>query len=213
MAGDSPAVIIFNVDGYNVDTILDAANQLGLHTANPFTIDREKLIIAEIVQENLVATEYFMFIDLDNGGGAYKHTAGPAAFLVGAAATAFKTKNNDSWEIEIGTILDINGTDATIGFLSLATLSVRSTSTFEDTGGGGTLFPVIIDTTVSGGDFTKIATSNKETVTDINTGVTIEDVGGNLVTPAIGDIIVRANLLSGGTGELFFNFSLIYFVE
>ena len=210
MAGDSPAAIIFNIDGYEVDTVTDAANLLGLHTTSPFTIDREKLVAVNFGKENISNTTHFVLIDLD--GPDYKHSPGSAVIISGASAQALKSVSGSKWDIALLVVLRIDGTNADLGVLPLASVFLRDTSKFSD---GGTIitFPSFIDLTVSGGDFTKIANGLKETnVAAVNTGITFEDALGNSVTPAVGDVLIRTDKVSGA-GNLEFVYSMQYFVE
>jgi hypothetical protein len=76
------------------------------------------------------------------------------------------------------------------------------------------LWPHLANLTVEGNELANMLTNAVETgVTAINTSTNLEDAAGNAaVNPAVGDLLIRADLLAGG-GSLDFAYGLQYFVE
>jgi hypothetical protein len=216
MPAESPAVIIFDQDGNPVDVIhVDgyyriAVDSKAIIDSDPFTIDRDKIVVANMAKQGITTTTYYMFIDLD--GADYKHTPGSYVVAAGISGAAFKSNSGASWEVDLMVILDIDGVSADLGFVPGGSILLRDTSKFSDEK-IIELFPTVVSLEVSGGDFTKITTGLIESgVTDINTGVLLEDIVGNNVTPAVGDVLLRVtNTL--GAGTLQFAYGMQYWVE
>ena len=115
------------------------------------------------------------------------------------------------WNSVYGCILSIDDSEATIGYLQLGSLYAADTNQFIDRYALQT-FPVELDLTISGSDYSKVTVSETETTSDINTGVTLKDAVGNDVTPAVGDLVVRANRTTGN-GDATVHYSLWYYLE
>lgn len=215
MPAESPAVIIFDQDGNPVDVIQDVDGYYRIAvdsriSSNPFSLDRDKVVIVNIGREGETDTVYYDLIDLD--GPDYKHTPGSAAKVIGIAGKGLKTNSGSQWAIQLAVILRIDGTDADLGILPGGSISLRDTSIFGASE-SFIIFPAFLDLEVSGGDFVKIANGFQELgVTDINTGTTIEDALGNNVTPAVGDVLLRVNRIQGA-GTLSFAYGVQYWVE
>ena len=173
--------------------------------------ERDKLVTANYAKEAVVATTYYILVDLD--GVPYPHDeTGARLIMAGAASQGFKSNVGAKWAVQIGVIMTIDGTDAKIAWLPIASLTLRDTSRFS----GGQhlpLFPDYVDLAQAAGVFTKIASNLYESgVTAVNTGITLEDALGNSVTPAVGDMLLRAELISG-SGSLDFKFAVQYWAE
>ena len=69
----------------------------------------------------------------------------------------------------------------------------------------------MLDLTVVAGAMVNTLSNHIETVTAVNTGVTLEDAAGNNVAPAVGDFVIRAELISGG-GTVDFAVGAQYYV-
>jgi len=178
---------------------------------SPFSVDRDKLVVANYAKEAVAATTYYMLVDLD--GAPYPHdAAGARLVLAGAASQGFKSNIGAKWAVQIGVVMTIDGTEAKLAWLPIASLSLRDTSKFS----GGQhlpLFPDYVDLAHAAGVFTKIASNLYESnITAVNTGITLEDALGNNVTPAEGDLLIRAELLSGA-GTLDFKYAVQYWAE
>lgn len=233
--GDSPAVILYDANGMEI-AIADgvslpvgkqgviaagkdpAGNARFIRTSTDGTVQVGQGLAAQIVSADYhvplaSATTYFLGIDLDNAGGSgpYKHGSGTAVKMVGVSSMAQKYRAQDDWDVLFGAVLSINVTQAVIGWVGFGSVHLQSTTLLKD----GTVdkdFPVPIDMSVSAGDYSKIASGFKETITAVNTAVTLPDVSGAARTPAAGDVIIRARRNSG-TGGLLFHFCFWYLVE
>jgi hypothetical protein len=124
-----------------------------------------------------------------------------------------KSNSGASWAAEVFVVTRIDGTDADLTAIPGISFSLRDTSTLSLQEQIIHFFPVMLDLTVSAGELVNVLANfkllNEATV---NTGVTFEDAGGNNIAPAVGDILIRAELISGG-GTLDFALGMQYFVE
>jgi hypothetical protein len=214
-AADGAAAIGDPVQVAGVD---DSANVQALRTETDGTLrtqnniedDRQKLVAVNFGKSGLTATTYYVFIDLDGSG--YKHNTGTKIIVSGVGGRGLKSNSGAEWQVNLMVVLRIDGTDADLGILPIASVSLLDTSQFS----GGSqiiLFPAVQDLGVSGGSFTKITDGLQElNVTAVNTGTTFKDVLGNDVTPAVGDLLLRVTLISGG-GTLDFVYGMDYWVE
>jgi hypothetical protein len=156
-------------------------------------------------------TSYYLIVDLSNSSGAYKHIGSSSIKLLGVQGTAIKSKIIDQWGIDVGTVLSIDATQALIGWIRYGTIGLRGTSESQiET--NVISYPVYTDLVVSGGDYTSIADSFKESVTDLNTTILIPDVSGTNLVASPGDLVIRANKISGD-GTILFHHHFWYFVE
>lgn len=233
--GDSPAAILFDTNGLEValadGTAISGAKQ-GLLVAGRDPTNNARFIrvladgtvqVAPALVPTIVmadyhcalatSTSYFLGIDLDNDGGAgpYKHSSGTAVKMVGVSTQAQKYAALDDWDVLFGSILTINGAQATIGWLRFGSIRLQDTGILRATSVDKD-FPVPIDMTVSGGDYTRIASGFKEIVTAVNTSTPLPDVSGVTRTPAVGDVVIRSRRNSG-SGGLLFHFCFWYLVE
>lgn len=206
----SPAAILYDASGNPVG-IEEIRTVYRLQTQDLFAEDRGKIVAANLSKNSISATTYYVLIDLDSS--AYKHdNTGTGLYLTGFSGRALKSNVGSQWAVQLAVVLRIDGTDADLGILPGGSVSLRDTSTLSG-GGSLSLFPGYDNLTVSGGDFTHIADGTTETnVAAVNTGVTFEDVYGTSVTPAVGDVLLRATLLLG-SGTLEFSYGLQYWVE
>jgi len=180
-------------------------------TSDPTNTAKDKVVGADFYKTGVSDTTYYIGIDLDNSSGDYKHSSGSYISIIGAAGVLIKNKNSDNWNSLFGTILSIDGTQATVGWLQLGSMHALDTNSFTDRFLTET-FPVEIKTSVSGGDYTYIAAGFKETTTSINTGITLSDLAGNNITPAAGDIVIKADKVTG-TGNITIHYSFWYYTE
>lgn len=169
------------------------------------------VVVADYWRDAIVDTTYLLAIDLDNAGGAgpYKHGPGSALKLLGGRATVSKNVAGGAWTTQFGTILSISAVQATIGWLTLGRIDLRGSSVFDDRIQYNT-FPIIVDLAVSGGDYVEIAAGYKEVVAAVNTGITLPDVSGVGRTPAVGDLVLRADSIVGG-GILILQYGFQYY--
>lgn len=158
----------------------------------------------------VTAKTYYVVLDRDNSSTDYKHTSGTTVKLYALEAQAYKSKNVDQWDVELGVIRTISGANANIAWLVPGTMYIHDSGTFQEY--RTREFDEPLDVTISAGDFTKIAAGHVETTTDITTASTIADVKGTLITPAIGDIVMRINPNGGVGGNITVRQHLAYTV-
>jgi len=173
----------------------------------------DSLVNAAYAKLGVAVTTYFLFIDVS--GSQYAHTPGTAAKMFHATAKAIKSSSNGKWGVGVGVVLRIDGTDADIGFLPGLDLSLRDTSKFATEEQIVSLFPNFIDLAVAAGDLTKTVLNPELKVLGeaaVNTGSTLEDARGAAVVPGVGDLVIRAERISG-PGTLDFAYGMQYFVE
>jgi hypothetical protein len=163
------------------------------------------------------SSAYFLFIDLDNAGGAgpYKHGSGSSLLVGQIDATARKDQIGAQFISFIAVIKAINGTQATLVLIRPGNVGLRDTSTSQRDAKLDA-FPFPLDLTVSGGSMSRIATGGdgEVTTTAVNTGITLPDVGGTGRTPAVGDVLLKVDKVAGlSTASLLFNYYVSYLVE
>jgi hypothetical protein len=165
---------------------------------------------AGFAEEGVTATTYYMLVDLD--GSNYPHTAGSKVSVVSVFGRAFKSSAGARWSVNAGVITRIDGTDADLKLFAAGSMFLRDTSTLTADAKATVLdFPFSAE--ISGGDLARgVSNFDVLNVAAINTGGTLEDPNGDTPTPAVGDLIIRANLVSGA-GTLDFALSVQYFVE
>ena len=211
---DSPAAILYDENG-NPLTVVNQDGEYHLKVASPEDTDRRNIVGADIFHNAIAGpTDYFLAVDLSNEGGSgpYKHsTLSGGVKLTGYSGVLLKSKVQDQWDALVGVVLAIDGTQATVAYLQMGSLHLRSTNEFKDRVKFET-FPVLLDLTVSSGEFSDLVVGFTETTTDLNTGVTIPNVEGTGVTPAVGDVIIKTDRVSG-SGTATVHYSFWYFVE
>jgi len=220
-----PGVVVVNpatYDGYGNPIGSSYDQGVGSHRLlvspdyenEPEEEQRRSVVGVQYSVEYLILSEtYGVLIDLDNNAGTFKHDGYNAnsISLVGASGMLIKRKNSDIWHVVYGTVLSIDETGATIGWLQVGSLHAADTNQFSDRFGLQT-FPVLIDLEVQGGDYTKIAVDEKEFIEDINTVDPLPTIGDVTTVPDVGDLIVKAERETGnGTASVYY--SLWYFVE
>jgi hypothetical protein len=215
MPTDSPAVIVYNEDGYAVDTVVDDNGDRGLHTTSRFTENSEKIVGVSFTKANAEAvssTTYYMGIDLSNTTD-FKHNPGNGIKLVQVISKGFKSSASAEWSAQLLVVIRIDGTDSDLAVLAQTSLTLRDTGRLGIAEQIVNLWPNPVDLTVSGGELIRNLTNAIDfNETAINTGVTLEDAAGNSVVPAVGDVLIRAHKISG-TGDLEFAFGIQYYVE
>ena len=219
-----PGVVVLNpatVDGYGNPISVTRDETIGanrLLTSSqiveplPEPVNVEETVVVDFYRQGVDGeTTYGIAIDRDNDSGLFKHSTESDGYvhIVGAAGILIKRKNSDIWGVIYGTILSIDESEATIGWLQIGALHAADTNVFADRYASAT-FPIAVNTTVDGGDYTKITAAYKETTSDINSSTPISSNIGD-ITPAVGDIIARAQRTSGsGTADV--HFSIWYYV-
>jgi len=203
-------VLVAGWDSTNVRIILTETDGT-VRIKDEFTDDRDKVVGVNFAKTLVAATTYYEFIDLD--GSSYKHnTSGTDIVIASSGGWAAKTNSGSKWKVQLMIVLAIDGTSSDLGILPLFSIDLGNTSQFSDKQFQN-LFPSVLNLAVSSGDFTHIADGYKETgVTAVNTGITLDDVFGSSVTPAVGDLLLRVELISG-VGTLDFAYGLQYWVE
>lgn len=215
MSSESPAVIIFDQDGYAIQAIQDADGYYRLAVDSkvvndPFSTDRDKLVAVNFGKTGISTSNNYVFINLEGVG--YKHDFGTKAIVSAISANARKSNVGAKWEIQLAVVLRIDGTDADLGILPFGAIQLKDTNTFNQFISSN-YFPNVINLEVSGGDFVYITNGFRENnVSGINTATTIKDVLDNDVIPAVGDVLIRiTEVVTGGT--LDFAYSMQYWVE
>ena len=156
-------------------------------------------------------TTSYMFIDLDST--THRHKVGTAIKLGQVLGKGFKSSSGGKWVAQLGVIIRINATDSDIAVLTGVSVALRDASMLSTPEQIVDFYPHVLDLSVVNGEFSANVTNAKILgLTEINTGIQLEDVNGDLVTPAAGDMIIRAENISGG-GSFDFAFSAQYFVE
>lgn len=180
--------------------------------STPQSRTAKKFVAAEFYKSAVSSTTYFVFIDLSNAGSDYKHSGTSSVKLISASARIIKERIISQWKAVVGVVLSIDGTSATIGWLHAVSLYAMDTARVINEGvQGGKIFG--IDLAQTAGDFDYIASGNIETgITAVNTGSNLENVKGNTVNPAVGDVILKIENVSGG-GSIEASYSITYFVD
>ncbi len=159
---------------------------------------------------DVAVTTFYMLVDLDGAG--FPHTPGTKASIVGSFGKAFKSSAGAKWVVDVGVVTRIDGTDSDITFFSAASMFLRDTSSLTvETQAIVLDFPLSAD--VAAGALARgVSNFNLDPETGLNTGAGIEDPTGATPTAAVGDIIIKARLVSGA-GTLDFVSAIQYFVE
>lgn len=180
----------------------------------PFTIDRDKIVVAGIHKE-VSDTTYFVGIDLSNASTSYRHAhAGLAAdgyylVLAGMDGKLIKSNASAKWEVKVGTVLGIDDVQSNIGWLQHGSLYLQNTGAFEANFNNRD-FPVLTSLENSKGRYTKLAKSEVEHVFEVDGYSLLNDVNGNNVIPNVGDLIIRVKKISGA-GTAFIDYTFWYF--
>ena len=179
--------------------------------ANPLSLIGQKLVFAVHHAAAIAATTYVMLIDLSDAGGDYKHAGTSSIKLASISASLVKSTIGAQWKSVIGVILAVNATDATILWLDGAALFSLDTSALERH--KATALPWPADLLVTAGDLADVAGGFAESgITEVNTTGTLNNVEGNAKTPAVGDLVLRIEQISGGgTAEV--HYSARYYVD
>lgn len=157
----------------------------------------EDIVFFEFVKlVTVVGPSYFIAIDLSNSSGDYPHTETGGINIVRASSFLDKDTANDSWEAGVGVITAINATDATINFVAFLGNSTSKTASFLSVN-SLLAYPLTLPLKVVGGELPKVVSNNIVTTTDINTGSSLEDTAGDLIAPAVGDLIVKIERTAG----------------
>jgi hypothetical protein len=217
MSVKSPAAVLYNADGTIAitSTTDGGAGTESLHVDIQDSQARrqaDKLVLAGFHAPALAATTHILMIDLDGGdGGDYKHVGSSSIKLVFIAGSLVKSTIGAKWRSIVGIIKAITTTEATIHWLDAATLFALDTSAVEQH--KITAVPDAIDLEVAAGEMVFSTGGYDETgVTAINTTDGLNNVVGNSKTPAVGDLVLRVTLDSGG-GTAETAYSVRYLVD
>lgn len=166
---------------------------------------------ADLFEGAVAATSYFLLIDLDSPTAP--HTIGTKARICSGEAQLVKSAMAASWEADIGVVLAIDGTDATVAWLGFLSTHAEDTGRAIGVASYRSLSECL-DLEQSGGDLVSVWTGNVETgIVAINTAAgTVDDVKGVARTAAVGDVLVRAVQNSGG-GTAAISYTVSYFVD
>lgn len=205
-------VLVAGWDTTNVRTLLMEPDG-AVRTKDAFIDDRDKVVGVSYVKFAVAATTHFLLIDMSNTT-TYPHANGTGGvFVAGANSKGVKSNSGASWAVSIFVIVRIDGTDADLVAIPGISFSLRDVSSLSVPEQILRFFPTMLDLTVAAGALVNVLSNfillNQAA---INTGITLEDAAGNPVAPAVGDVIIKADLVSGG-GTLDFSVGLQYFVE
>ena len=204
-------VLVAGWDTTNAQTLLTETDG-SVRTKDDFIDDRDKMVGVSFAKLGGTATAYYMGIDLSNTTD-FKHAAGTGIRLVQSIGKAFKTNAGAKWSVQLIVVTRIDGTDADLAILAQASLALRDTSKLSIDEQVVNLWPHVVDLTVTAGELSQNLTNAIElNVAAVNTGVLLEDAAGNTVAAAVGDLLIRVELVSGG-GTLDFAYGLQYWVE
>jgi hypothetical protein len=212
MSGESPAAVIVDSTGVEVN-VLDDAGVKRLATDARVDSDpksRRDVFVAAFAKEGVAATTFFMLVDLDGAG--YPHDlAATKLSITTALGAAFKENAGSKWAVDVGVVTRIDGTDADITYFAGASMFLRDTSTLSIQPTTLVMdYPVSAE--VSAGALANGVSNFDQNPAPLTTASAIEDPTGATPNPAVGDIVIRARLISGG-GTLDFISSIQYFVE
>ena len=211
MSNESPASVLVSSTGNEVNIASDGSSYR-IYTQDKFVNDRDLIVGADFYKtDGSGSPDYYIGIDLDNqsGAGPYKHSNNTNIVLVSAHGILLKSSIGSSWDSLIGVILSYSNPNANIAWLQDGVIYARDTSSVYERTDVHT-FPTKLDLTVSAGDLTKIPAGYKQT--SVNIGATLSDIAGNSITPAVGDLIVKVDNVSGsGTADI--HYSFLYYVE
>ena len=197
-----PASILVDAAGNQVGVLLDGA-VYRLQTTNGIDEDRTGLVRSAFKKDSVVDGEVALIVDVSSS--SYKHSPGTKLVLAAIRGDAIKSNSNAEWDVEVGVVLTIDGTQATVGWLVGGTIPVRGTAEFS----GFDIqifFPLLNDLEVSAGDFLFLQTNYKESaITAFNTGTAIQNPTGVDGAPGVGDLVLRATQIAGaGTIDIFY---------
>ncbi len=166
---------------------------------------------ADLFEPSVAATSYFLLIDLDSPTAP--HVPGTIARICSGEAQLVKSATAASWEADIGVVLAIDGTDATVAWLGFLSTHAEDTGRALGVASYRSLSECL-DLEQSGGDLVHIWAGNVETgIVAINTSAgTVDDVKGVARTAAPGDVVVRA-VLNSGSGTAAVSYTISYFVD
>lgn len=161
-----------------------------------------------------ISPTFLMLIDLDNPSGVYKHTytSGRGIVVSGINAAGVKVPISSSWAVFPLLVVAIDGSQADVVALRPGILSMRDTSQVQREF-LTMLYPQHMDCAVLGGSLRSMA-ANTQVETGLNTAMTCNDVSGAARTPAVGDLILKVQRISGDpTDMLLLNYHLWYSIE
>lgn len=199
MSQDSPAAILFDITGSDISSIADgsilrlAVDARAAADTRPNFVDWTS---GDIIGPSL----WTVLIDVDDRGGVgpYKHASGSTIVLKHGRFRLTKSSPTSRWKVRLGVILDIDGTSADIAIFESLTLALENAGDLHASSVLGP-HPFQLDLAASLTGLTQGLTP-VETVTAVNTGAMLPDATGTSITPAIGDLLIHIEKLSGGGG-------------
>ncbi len=161
------------------------------------------------MKRTVTETTYLLFIDLSNSYNAYRHVATNAIRFSQVSAELIKENASAQWESLFGIVLAIDGIEATIAWCAGGSLRAYGSDSFLDRKICN-LFPVIGPVDVEAGDLKYIANNFKQLTTNVNTNITLKDIEDNDVAPAVGDVVLKAERLTG-IGDADIHYTAFYY--
>ena len=139
----------------------------------------------------------FVLIDRDNSTGNYTHRGQGFVQISAAGGHLVKIKANDSWEASLCVVLRIDAADADMAILEFNSLHANDTQQFQATRDTVT-YPLELNLTVLNGELRNVTPAqiilNDPTV---NTTAGLEDATGEVITPEVGDVLIRTTRIMG----------------
>jgi len=190
------------------------ANTEALHAdvqSSVFDRDRDRIFYAEIRALGVAATTFYLLIDLD-GNPKWKHTNGSKLSITNIRGATDKSNAGAKWIVRVGVVTRIDGTDADVIYFVNAGMTLLDTSILSVDNGLSQFFPVFVPIEVVSEEIPKLVTDGKFTGEAMDSSTAIADAAGTTTVPEVGDLVVKADLISGG-GTLDFGFSVGYAVD
>jgi len=160
--------------------------------------------ISNFRKDGIQSTKYFLLVDLDNPDGYFKHDSASSeegVRLLGVHGTLINADIRSKWEASIGTVLDITGSDATIGWIQAGVVKLRDTGAIQGTT-TVVVPPLDMRLHVENNDYKYITTNFKETVTDLDSSTLVESAGGQNSLVEIGDLILKVEKITANANVL-----------
>jgi hypothetical protein len=207
-------VLVAGQDGTNVQT-LKTETDGALRTRDDFIDDRSKVVgvsFGKFGPAAISATTFYMGIDVSNTTD-YRHTAGTKIVVVQTVGKAQKSNAGAKWALRLAVVIRIDGTDADLSIMPASSVSLQDTSKLSTDEQINNFWPHVPSLGVTAGELTKVASNTIEyNVAAVNTATLLEDVAGNTVVPAVGDLLIGAELIAGA-GTFEFAYGIQYWVE
>lgn len=155
------------------------------------TIDRDNMQHVEFYQENIDVTTWFVLLSLAGGAG-WPHDPGTLARIGRLDVLLRREDVTRLWKLDVGVVLTIDGTQATIGLLQMGALRLYDSTNLEAQR-TQQIFPLMLNCEINAGAFKNIGVSTNSNVssTAVNNVTALTNALGGTTIPAVGDVLVR----------------------